>query len=116
MFGGVGGISLREELEGGANGLLPGVGFNEGFVSAWAEWKAGNPAGVDAALMRMQPVVDGVSAHGHEFSLHARKYLLRRAGIIKEDFVRRPTVRPDFHALDALGALVDEMGLRVARR
>lgn len=116
MFGGVGGITLREELEAGAAGLLPGVGFNEFFMDVWAAWEAGDMLRVDEVLGRAQPLVDAVSSFGHEFSLHARKYLLKRAGIIKHDVVRHPTVRPDYTALEKVGMMADEMGLRIARR
>ncbi|MEZ4670094.1 MAG: dihydrodipicolinate synthase family protein [Anaerolineae bacterium] len=116
MFGGVGGITLREELEAGAAGLLPGVGFNEFFMDVWAAWEAQDLLRVDEVLGRAQPLVDAVSGFGHEFSLHARKYLLKRAGIINHDLVRRPTVRPDFVALEKVGMLVDELGLRIGRQ
>jgi len=115
LFGGVGGITLREELESGAGGLLPGVGYNEFFIDVWSAWEAGETLRVDEVLARAQPLVDAVSSHGHEFSLHARKYLLKRAGLIAHDTVRRPSVRPDFNALDKIGRLVDELGLRIAR-
>lgn len=116
MFGGVGGIALREELDVGAAGVLPGVGFNEFFVEAWSAWKDDNKVQADDILLRGQPLVDAVSSFGHEFSLHARKYLLKRAGIIAYDTVRRPTVRPEFTALENIGRLVDEMGLRIGLR
>lgn len=115
LFGGVGGLMMREELEAGAAGLLPGVGFNELFLDVWAGWEADDLERVDVVLSRAAPLVDAVSAHGHEFSLHARKYLLARAGIITNTTVRRPTVRPDLNALDALGHLVDDMDLRIGK-
>lgn len=115
LFGGIGGLTLREELEVGAAGLLPGVGFNEFFVDVWSAWTEDNKVHVDEVLLRAQPLVDSVSGFGHEFSLHARKYLLKRAGIIAHDIVRRPTVRAEFAALDNVALLVDEMGLRLGR-
>ena len=115
LFGGVGGLNLREELEVGASGLLPGVGFNEFFVEAWAAWIADDKMRVDEILLRLQPLVDAVSGFGHEFSLHARKYLLKQAGIIANDTVRRPTVRPEFTALENVARLADELELRIAR-
>ncbi|MCA0455615.1 MAG: dihydrodipicolinate synthase family protein [Chloroflexi bacterium] len=115
LFGGIGGLTLREELEVGAAGLLPGVGFNEFFVDVWSAWTEDNKAHVDEVLLRAQPLVDAVSGFGHEFSLHARKYLLKRAGIITHDTVRRPTVRAEFAALDNVAHLIDEMGLRLGR-
>jgi len=116
LFGGVGGLNLREELEMGAAGLLPGVGFNEFFVDAWTAWTADDKIRVDEILLRLQPLVDAVSGFGHEFSLHARKHLLKRAGIIAHDTVRRPTVRPEFAALENIAHLADELGLRIARQ
>jgi 4-hydroxy-tetrahydrodipicolinate synthase len=115
LFGGVGGIALREELREGAAGLLPGVGFNEYFVAVWNAWKANDVVEVEAVLGRAQELVEAVSGSGHEYSLHARKYLLHRAGIIDNPYVRRPTTRPEPAALDALGELVDSLGLRVSR-
>ncbi len=115
LFGGIGGLTLREELEVGAAGLLPGVGFNEFFIDVWSAWTEENKVHVDEVLLRAQPLVDAVSGFGHEFSLHARKYLLKRAGIIAHDIVRRPTVRAEYTALENVGRLVDEMGLRLSR-
>jgi 2-keto-3-deoxy-L-arabinonate dehydratase len=103
LFGGVGGIAMRDELQAGASGLLPGCGFNEYFVRVWAAFEAGQDTG--PILQEAQPLVDAVSGRGHEFSLHARKFLLQRAGIISNAYVRRPTVPIDQAALDSLAHL-----------
>lgn len=115
MFGGVGGIALRDELKSGAGGLLPGVGFNDFFMNVWTAWEANDHEKVELILSEAQPLVEAVSGHGHEYSLHARKYLLARAGIISHLTVRRPTVRPDTHLLEALWKMVDDLGLRIAQ-
>jgi len=115
LFGGVGGIALQDELAAGAAGLLPGVGFNEYFVSVWHAWEAGDRARADLILREAQPLVEAVSGRGHEFSLHVRKYLLQRAGIIKHVVVRRPTVEVNEDDLQAIGALVDSLPIRIAR-
>jgi dihydrodipicolinate synthase/N-acetylneuraminate lyase len=115
LFGGVGGIALREELAEGAAGLLPGVGFNEYFVDVWKAWKTNDTLEVETILGRAQELVEAVSGSGHEYSLHARKYLLQRVGIIDHVYVRHPTTRPEPAALAALGAMVDEFGLRISR-
>jgi 4-hydroxy-tetrahydrodipicolinate synthase len=116
LFGGVGGIALRDELRAGAAGLLPGVGFNEFFMQVWAAWEAGDMDTVETTLGRAQELVEAVSGSGHEYSLHARKYLLHRAGIIASPLVRRPSVMVDTRQLEALGDLVDALGLRIGRR
>jgi dihydrodipicolinate synthase/N-acetylneuraminate lyase len=92
LFGGVGGITFVDELNAGAAGVIPGVGFNEIFVQSWAAWKKGDLNEVKRVLEQHQPLVQAVSGPGHEFSLHARKHLMHRAGIIKNPYVRRPTV------------------------
>ena len=115
LFGGVGGIALQDELRAGAAGLLPGVGFNEFFVRVWAHWEAGETDIANSILHSAQPLVEAVSGHGHEHSLHARKYLLQRAGIIDSATVRRPMADLNTDALDALGRLVDTLGLRISR-
>lgn len=115
LFGGVGGISLRDELREGAAGLLPGVGFNEYFLRVWAAWEANNLLDVESILGEAQTLVEAVSGSGHEYSLHARKFLLHRAGIIADTYVRKPTIRPEPIALDSLGRMVDGMRLRISR-
>jgi hypothetical protein len=66
-------------------------------------------------LREVQPLVEAVSGRGHEFSLHARKRMFKRAGIITHEYVRRPTIVPDSEALKALDELVDKMELRLNR-
>lgn len=107
IFGGVGGIALVDELAAGADGVLPGVGFNEVFHAAWTAWAAGDSDGTRAILRAATPLIDAVSGRGHEFSLHARKQLMYRAGIIADPYVRRPTTVPDVDALNALFATAD---------
>jgi 4-hydroxy-tetrahydrodipicolinate synthase len=92
LFGGVGGITFIDELNAGAAGVIPGVGFNEVFVQSWAAWQKGDVAEVKSILEHHQPLVQAVSGPGHEFSLHARKHLMHRLGIIQTPYVRRPTV------------------------
>lgn len=116
LFGGVGGIALKDELRAGAAGLLPGVGFNEHFVEVWKAWEAKDVIEVDVILPGLQPLVDAVSGHGHEFSLHARKRLLGRAGLIDTTYVRRPTVHPDAAALTLVDQMADVVGLRLLKK
>lgn len=113
LFGGGGGISFYDELRVGVTGLLPGVGFNEYFVRVWSAWSAGDQPGAAALLRQVQPLVGAISGYGHEFSLHARKRLFRRAGIIEHEMVRRPTIVPDEAALAAGSELAAALELRL---
>lgn len=113
LFGGGGGITFYDELRVGAAGLLPGVGFNEYFMRVWSTWQAGDFRAATEVLRQVQPLVDAVSGYGHEFSLHARKRMLKRAGVIDHEYVRRPTVSLDEAALLALDEIVTGMDLRL---
>ena len=113
LFGGGGGITFLDELRAGATGLIPGVGFNERFVDAWAAWVAGDVARAEALVAELQPLVQAVSGPGHEFSIHARKRLLHRAGLIPAATVRRPTVRVDDDAIERVFAEAEALGLRL---
>jgi 4-hydroxy-tetrahydrodipicolinate synthase len=114
LFGGVGGITFIDELNAGAAGVIPGVGFNEVFVQSWAAWQKGDVTEVKRVLEHHQPLVQAVSGPGHEFSLHARKQLMHRLGIIKTPYVRQPTVsKPD---VSKVLATADHYQLRISRR
>jgi dihydrodipicolinate synthase/N-acetylneuraminate lyase len=116
LFGGVGGISFLEELEVGVGGVIPGVGFNEIFHTAWQAWKLGDTTKVSEILTRYQPLVNAVSIKGHEFSLHARKHLAKRAGLIASAKVRSPTVAPTPAELEFVLQAADAFDLRISRR
>jgi len=115
MFGGGGGITVLNELQAGAAGLIPGVGFNEFFVEMWAAWQAGDTAKAEAIIRKVDPLVKAVSGKGHEYSLHVRKHLMVRCGVIDEVLVRWPTV--DFNEADlpAIFEIVDALNLRISR-
>ena len=115
MFGGGGGITALQELRQGAAGLIPGVGFNEIFLDAWAAWQAGEHDAAAAIIQRGAALIQAVSGSGHETSLHIRKRLMKRAGYIEGAYVRRPTVAFDAEALPDLYAIVDALDLRISQ-
>jgi 4-hydroxy-tetrahydrodipicolinate synthase len=116
LFGGVGGISFLEELEVGVGGVIPGVGFNEVFQMAWKAWNAGDKARVHEILTQYQPLVNAVSIKGHEFSLHARKHLAKRASLISSVKVRSPTVTPSEAEIGLVFQASDAFELRISRK
>lgn len=115
MFGGGGGITVLTELSNGAAGLIPGVGFNEVFLDAWEAWSQGDEDKATDMLQNAEQLIKAVSGHGHEYSLHVRKHLMKRAGYIKQAYVRRPTV--NFHEYDmpTIFDIVDSMTLRISQ-
>jgi dihydrodipicolinate synthase/N-acetylneuraminate lyase len=113
LFGGGGGITFLDELRAGACGLIPGVGFNERFVAAWDAWAAGDGERAASLVTELQPLITAVSGPGHEFSIHARKQLLLRAGLVPSAYVRRPTVVVDDAALALVVSTADTLGLRL---
>ena len=112
MFGGGGGITVLDELQSGAAGLIPGVGFNEIFLEAWEKWTLGDTDAVGSIIQAGQALIRAVSGHGHEYSLHMRKQLMKRYGYIQSAYVRRPTVVFDECNLPAFFAIVDALDLR----
>ena len=115
MFGGGGGITALQELRQGAAGLIPGVGFNEIFLAAWAAWQADDQDEAAAIIQRGSSLIQAVSGAGHETSLHIRKRLMKRAGCIDCAYVRGPTVAFDAGALPDLFAIVDALDLRISQ-
>lgn len=113
LFGGGGGITFLDELRAGAAGLIPGVGFNEHFLAAWAAWTAADTERAEALVAELQPLVTAVSGRGHEFSIHARKLLLVRAGLIRTAVVRRPTVAVDGDSMTSVLSAAEALGLRL---
>ena len=116
LFGGVGGLSFIDELDVGVAGVIPGVGFNEVFKQAWGAWQAGDRAGVREVLMRHQALIQVVSGKGHEFSLHVRKQLAQRAGLIACSHVRCPTLAPSAAEIAEVFRVADLFELRISRR
>ena len=124
FFGGGGGITVMDEWHAGANGLIPGVGFNDGFLKAWDDWQSGSIESAVAELQRLQPLVSAVSGAGHEHSVLLRKQLMRDAGYIQNAALRPPiappTPREHWQSLDQkndtaeLYALIRSLKLRVA--
>jgi len=115
MFGGGGGITVLAELQNGAAGLIPGVGFNEIFLDAWQQWTMGDKAAAENIIQRADRLVKAVSGQGHEYSLHLRKHLMKRAGYIRHAYVRRPTAPFPESDLPAIFDMVDALDLRISQ-
>ena len=115
MFGGGGGITALGELQNGAAGLIPGVGFNEIFIAAWDKWRGDEADAAAGIIQKGDALVKAVSGSGHETSLHLRKHLMKRAGYIDSAALRRPTAAFDENILPDFFRIVDELDLRVSK-
>ena len=115
LFGGGGGVTFPDELKAGAAGVIPGVGFNEAFVEIWERVEREDMNGVRERLSALQPLVDAVSGSGHEFSLHARKHLMKRQGVIESAYVRRPTVEVNDEMVKKVFEVADTFDLRISQ-
>ena len=67
-------------------------------------------------VSELQPLIQAVSGPGHEFSIHARKRLLVRAGLIPSAFVRRPTVVVREDAMATVLEAAEGLDLRLLAR
>ena len=115
MFGGGGGITVLTELRNGAAGLIPGVGFNEVFIDAWNAWSKGKQDEAETILQNADELIKAVSGHGHEYSVHVRKQLMKRAGYIASAYVRRPSVHFHEYDMPAIFDIVDRLNLRISQ-
>lgn len=88
LFGGLGGVSLVEELASGAAGAMTGFAYPEGLLAACEAFKVGRFAAAQTALRRWLPILSFEAQPG--YGLAIRKELLRRRGIIAAADVRPP--------------------------
>ncbi len=116
FFGSSGGLNFLAEAKTGASGLLPGVGFNEIFRQVWHAYEHLNIRRVRELLMEYHDLIAAVSSQGYEFSLHARKQLMQRAGYIETSLVRGPTIPFSEQDAKRIFTLADKYDLRISRR
>lgn len=88
IFGGLGGVSLLDELLAGSAGAMTGFAVPEALVATVRAWGSG---GYVAAREQLAPWLPLVLFEAQEkVSLALRKEILRRRGIIAEACVRPP--------------------------
>jgi dihydrodipicolinate synthase/N-acetylneuraminate lyase len=85
-------------------------------LQAWQAWNEHKLERVQEILTSYNPLVNAVSSPGHEFSIHARKRLLKRLGVIADDTVRTPTCESNEQALQHVLEVADRFELRVSRK
>lgn len=100
VFGGLGGVSLLDELLAGSAGAMTGFAFPEALIATVSAWQQeGYHAARDAYLPWMPLVIHEAQ---DRIGLSLRKEILYRRGLIAEPTVRLPGVPAPASALDAL--------------
>jgi 4-hydroxy-tetrahydrodipicolinate synthase len=88
IFGGLGGVSLLDELLAGSAGAMTGFAVPEALVAIVGAWGEG---GFEAAREQILPWLPLLLFEAQEkYSLSVRKEILRRRGILAESGVRFP--------------------------
>ncbi len=105
IFGGLGGLTLFQELEAGADGTMTGFGLPETLVAIVCEHRAGNAATARRLFDEALPLMLFESQPGIATGL--RKEILRRRGAIRHATVRQPA--PSLDATTV--AVVDLLGV-----
>lgn len=109
IFGGLGGVSLFQELRSGARGTMTGFSFPETLVDIVREHQAGNLATAWRLHVEALPLMLLEAQPG--LSTGLRKEILRRRGAIQHATVRQPAPRLDRTTLADLDALLSETGV-----
>jgi len=104
IFGGLGGVSLLDELEAGANGTMTGFGRPEALVEIVREHRAGNLEQARRIFTQALPLMQFESQPGIAIAL--RKEILHRRGAIRHATVRQPAAALDEATLAELDGVM----------
>jgi 4-hydroxy-tetrahydrodipicolinate synthase len=88
VFGGLGGVSLLDELLAGSAGAMTGLAVPEALVRTVRAWRSGGYEAARQAYLSWMPLV--LCEAQEKISLAIRKEILRRRGIISGARVRPP--------------------------
>lgn len=106
IFGGLGGVSLVDELEAGANGTMTGFGRPETLVEIVRQHRAGNLDQARRIFTEALPLMNFESQPGIGIAL--RKEILRRRGAIRHATVRQPAAALDEATLAELVEMIGD--------
>jgi 4-hydroxy-tetrahydrodipicolinate synthase len=105
IFGGLGGVSLLQELAAGADGVMTGFGFPETLAHIVRAHRAGDAAEARRMFDAALPLMLFESQPGIATGL--RKEILRRRGAIRHATVRQPAPPLDQTTLAELDELLN---------
>ncbi len=104
VFGGLGGISLMQELEAGASGTMTGFAFPEVLVRMVEAYRGGDAERARRVYEKALPLM--VFEAQPVVGLAVRKEILRRRGYISGSTLRSPAPRLDERTLSSLEDLL----------
>lgn len=109
IFGGLGGVSLYQELQAGSAGTMTGFAIVDMLVDIVSAFHAGHTSQAYDAFQKALPVMVFEAQPG----VAIRKELLRRLGAIAHATVRQPAVPADEFTLSMLDDLTERLAQRV---
>ncbi len=109
VFGGLGGVSLIEELENGASGTMTGFAFPEILCDVWRLHASGDVEEARSLFHIHLPLI--LFEAQPLLSLPVRKLLYQRRGMISTPYVRAPAAGVDGGTLMELDRLVSGIEL-----
>jgi 4-hydroxy-tetrahydrodipicolinate synthase len=111
IIGGAAGQFFIEELRRGSIGTMPWPSLPGPFVKVWDLWQSGDRAGAKDAFERTIAPLLRVPAFTLSGGHRVHKEVLRRQGIIKTSYVRRPAEALDPITLEELDEACTALGI-----
>ncbi len=112
VLGGLGGVSLMQELEAGSIGTMTGFALPDVLVRIVSAYRAGDVEAAFRAFEEALPVIVFEAQPGAGVGL--RKEILRRRGAIAHATVRQPAPVADPTLLASLETLLERLEMRTA--
>jgi 4-hydroxy-tetrahydrodipicolinate synthase len=109
---GNGGLFLPQEMLRGADGAMTGFAYPEMLVQVCKLFDVGKPKEAEDLFNVYLPLLRHEFQYG--IGLALRKETLRRRGVIKSAYVRKPGPVLDAHDLEELGALISRLEAQLA--
>jgi len=110
-FGGLGGVSLYEELNRGAVGIMTGFAFPEILAQICTHFRGGDRAAARSIFHQYLPIIRFEAQLGVG-GVSIRKQLFFERGIIGTPLVRTPSKAVDRKTIEELNELIDLLELR----
>ncbi len=109
IFGGAGGNYFLEELRRGSCGTMPFATQSKEFVEVFNKYNKGDNKAAKDIFDRLIAPVNRLSSTNGDISFHIQKQILVKKGIIKNHYVRQPTLKIDNVAQEEINLLIEQI-------